>query len=184
MRGATLYSPIRRRRPRPAGAGPSARSGKRAPRGAVRCVARAALAGALLTALPGFLAPVALAQEPARPVLALPPAVVRAEPEPASPAPRTIGGTQAAPCVQVDVAGNRAGHLECASRVLEDAARVARREAEAARNVTVPQAGSPDVQVGVASRAGTRLRLRENFGVSIRPPAVAPPAYPTPVRPR
>jgi hypothetical protein len=85
--------------------------------------------------------------------------------------PARIGIAPAPPCVIVDVAGHRAGHLDCAAQTLTRAARRARRDAEAARAVTVAQAGSPDVQVGVASRSGTRLRLRERFGVSVRPPA-------------
>ncbi|ETI64128.1 hypothetical protein C100_09000 [Sphingobium sp. C100] len=83
--------------------------------------------------------------------------------------------------MQVDIAGHRAGHLDCATQRLEEAARIARRDADAARDLSVAQAGSPDVQVGVASRAGTRLRLRENFGVSIRPPAVSPPVVTNPM---
>lgn len=97
-------------------------------------------------------------------------------------APATkVGVRSPAPCVQVDIAGHRAGHLDCATQRLEEAARIARRDADAARDLSVAQAGSPDVQVGVASRAGTRLRLRENFGVSIRPPAVSPPVVTNPM---
>lgn len=88
--------------------------------------------------------------------------------------PVRIGGRHAGPCVMVDIAGHRAGHLDCATQALEEAARIARRDAEAARDISVAQAGSPDVQVGVASRSATRLRLRENFGVSVRPPVHAP----------
>jgi len=95
-----------------------------------------------------------------------------------------IGGTAPQPCVVVDIAGHRAGHLDCATQVLGEAARIARRDAEAARDVSVAQAGSPDVRVGVASRAGTRLRLRENFGVSIRPPAAPTPVFTNPTGPR
>lgn len=98
--------------------------------------------------------------------------------------PVRIGGSPPQPCIEVDIAGHRAGHLDCASQALEEAARIARRQAETARDVSVAHAGSPDVQVGVAIRAGTRLRLRENFGISVRPPAVAPPAYPAPMGPR
>jgi hypothetical protein len=110
---------------------------------------------------------------PQLPAMTLPPVRVEAKAEPDGTATR-IGGKPAhnAPCVQVDIAGYRAGHLDCATQRLEEAARIARRDADAARDVSVAQAGSPDVQVGVASRAGTRLRLRENFGVSIRPPVV------------
>jgi len=110
--------------------------------------------------------------------IALPGTRVEAEPE------TRIGGPPSGPCVVVDIAGRRAGHLECASGALEEAARIARRKAEAAREISIPEAGSPDVQVGVASRSATRLRLRENFGVSIRPPAVAPPVFTPPTGPR
>ncbi len=95
-----------------------------------------------------------------------------------------IGEATPQPCVVVDIAGHRAGHLDCAAQALEEAARIARRDAAAARDISVAQAGSPDVQVGVASRAGTRLRLRENFGVSIRPPAVPAPVFTNPAGPR
>lgn len=110
----------------------------------------------------GFASDTAQAQESATPT--------------ASVAPVRVGGNAAAgtPCVQVDIGGHRAGHLECATQALEEAARIARRDAEAARDISVAQAGSPDVQVGVASRSATRLRLRENFGVSVRPPAHTP----------
>ena len=94
-----------------------------------------------------------------------------------------IGGKPAGngPCVQVEVAGHLAGHLDCATERLAEAVRLARRDAETSRQLSVAQAGSPDVEVGVASRAGTRLRLRENFGVSIRPPAVSPPIATNPM---
>lgn len=107
-----------------------------------------------------------------RPMLTLPPTEVVAPPEPRR---RTIGGEGPPPCVQVDIAGHRAGHLDCATAALERAAETARRDTDAAHRIPVAGAGSPDVEVGVASRAGTRLRLRENFGASIRPPMAAPP---------
>lgn len=121
------------------------------------------------------------AQEVASDVLDLPPAVVTAPASgpPTSPS-RTIAGSGPSPCVRVDIAGHRAGHLECASRELEAAARVARRDSDAARNIPLPEAGSPDVQLGIASRAGTRLRLRGNFGKSVRPPAAPPPVFTPP----
>lgn len=119
-----------------------------------------------------------------RPVLNLPPGEVRAASDPAESPPRTIGGSGPAPCVQVDIAGHRAGHLDCATQALGDAAETAQRQAQAARDVSVAGAGSPDVEVGVASRAGTRLRLRENFGVSIRPPQTPPPVFNNPTGPR
>jgi len=118
-------------------------------------------------------------------VIDSPPAVVAVSASaPAASSPRTIAGSGPGPCVQVDIAGHRAGHLECASQRLEQAARVARKEAQAGRDIVIPQAGSSDVQVGVASRSATRLRLRENFGVSIRPPAVGAPVFTPPTGPR
>ncbi|MBO9726056.1 MAG: hypothetical protein J7530_16905 [Novosphingobium sp.] len=87
------------------------------------------------------------------------------------------------PCVAVDIGGQRAGHLDCAARQLEEAARIARIKAGAAQGVAVPQAGSPDVQVGVSSLSGTRLRMGGNLGTSVYPsrPAVTPV---NPLRPR
>ncbi|MBN9505342.1 MAG: hypothetical protein J0I69_04880 [Altererythrobacter sp.] len=116
-------------------------------------------------------------------MLGLPGSAARAQDAPPAPAQTRIGGAKAdaVPCVQVEIAGHRAGHLECATQALNEAARIARRDAEAARDLTVAQAGSPDLEVGVASRSGTRLRLRENFGVSIRPPAVSPPVATNPM---
>jgi hypothetical protein len=139
----------------------------------------------LLAVLAASVPAVAKAQDRAAPppVLNLPPAEVRASADPADSA-RTIGGSGPAPCVQVDIAGHRAGHLDCATQALEDSARAAHREAEATRNISVAGAGSPDVEVGVASRAGTRLRLRQNFGVAIRPPAAPPPVFNNPMGPR
>lgn len=80
------------------------------------------------------------------------------------------------PCVAVDIGGQRAGHLDCAVRQLEEAARIARITAGVAQGVSVPQAGSPDVQVGVSSLSGTRLRMGGNLGTSIYPsrPRVTP----------
>jgi hypothetical protein len=88
---------------------------------------------------------------------------------------RRIGTSAPPPCVVVDIAGHRAGHLDCATQRLTEAARDAQRQAETARDVQVSGAGSPDVEVGVASRSGTRLRLGPAFGTSVRRP-VAPPS--------
>lgn len=87
------------------------------------------------------------------------------------------------PCVAVDIGGQRAGHLDCAARRLEDAARIARVKADAAKGVPVPQAGSADVRVGVSSLSGTRLRMGGNLGRSVHPsrPVVTPAG---PSRPR
>lgn len=110
--------------------------------------------------------------------------VARAQEVPAAaaeappPASRTIGGAPPEPCVVVDIAGHRAGHLDCATQALTEAARDARRQADAARDIEVSGAGSPDVQVGVASRAGTRLRLGPAFGTGVTRPAAPPPVNP------
>lgn len=95
-------------------------------------------------------------------------------------APR-IGGTPPAPCVAVDIAGHRAGQLDCATQALDAAARRARRDAVAAHAHAVTQAGAPAVQVGVASRSAARLRLRENFGVLVRPPSMPAPVHTNPM---
>ncbi|QYC10699.1 hypothetical protein [Brevundimonas nasdae] len=68
------------------------------------------------------------------------------------------------PCVQVDVGGYRAGHLDCAVQRLQAAARQS--QAQARTGIDVPTAGAPDVQVGVASQSGVSLRLGPNLGVS------------------
>jgi len=80
------------------------------------------------------------------------------------------------PCVAVDIGGQRAGHLDCAVQQLEEAARIARIKAGAGQGVSVPQAGSPDVHVGVSSLSGTRLRMGGNLGTSVHParPTVMP----------
>lgn len=68
------------------------------------------------------------------------------------------------PCVQVDVGGYRAGHLDCAVQRLQAAARQS--QAQARAGIDVPAAGASDVQVGVASQSGASLRLGPNLGVS------------------
>lgn len=80
------------------------------------------------------------------------------------------------PCVAVDIGGQRAGHLDCAARRLEQAARQAQAQAGVAQGVSVPQAGSPDVRVGISSLSGTRQRMGSNLGKSIHParPVVTP----------
>lgn len=113
-------------------------------------------------------------------VLTPSPVEVRAEPASQTPE-RRIGGDALGPCVQVDIAGHRAGHLECATQALTDAAIGARRQADFARGVSVAAAGSPDPQVGIASRSGARLRLSENFGRSVRPTAAPVQTYPAPI---
>lgn len=102
----------------------------------------------------------------------LPPVRVESE------APRTIGGKPAdAPCVIVDIAGHRAGHLDCASQRLQEAANIAQGQARAGIDAPVPKAGSPDVQLGVANQTATRLRMGNALGRSVHPerPASRPP---------
>ncbi|HEX7853760.1 MAG TPA: hypothetical protein VF503_08710 [Sphingobium sp.] len=95
----------------------------------------------------------------------------------AEPSGQRIPARQApSPCVAVDIGGERAGHLDCAAQRLEEAARIARIEAGVAQGIAVPQAGSPDVRVGVSSLSGTRLRMGRNLGQSVHPsrPVVTP----------
>ena len=81
-----------------------------------------------------------------------------------------IGGTSSAkPCVIVDIVGHRAGDIDCAAARLQAAARIARSQSDTMRDTPVAGAGSPDVQVGVSSLSGSRLRMGRNLGVSVRP---------------
>jgi hypothetical protein len=84
--------------------------------------------------------------------------------------------SSAALCVVVEVGGTRSGDLECAAQRVEQAARIARAQADAIRNLSVVRPGSSDVRVGVSSLSGTRLRMGGNLGVSVRParPAALP----------
>lgn len=79
-----------------------------------------------------------------------------------------IGG-KPAPCVVVDVAGERVGHLDCASQKLEQAARIAQAQTRGAIDTPVPRATSADVVTGVANQAATRQRMGNAFGVSVHP---------------
>jgi hypothetical protein len=72
-------------------------------------------------------------------------------------------------CVQVDVGGDRAGHLDCAAEALQRAARLAQSQARAAFETPTPDARSSDLTVGVASQTATRQRLGANFGLSVHP---------------
>lgn len=138
---------------------------------------------ALLFALLGPALPAGVAQaqsqrEEAIPTTVLPTLKVEAEAEPAA----RIGGTPPkGPCVQVDIAGHRAGHLDCASQALQEAGRVAQRQARAAIDISIAGAGSPDTEVGVASLPGSRLRMGRNLGRSVypdRPNRTPPPNRP------
>ncbi|AGH51434.1 hypothetical protein G432_18580 [Sphingomonas sp. MM-1] len=86
-----------------------------------------------------------------------------------APAPQRISGSGPQPCVIVDIAGTRAGHLDCATGRLQEAARAAQAESRAGLEAPTPGAGSPDVQVGVAHQAATRLRMGDALGRSVHP---------------
>lgn len=110
-------------------------------------------------------------QAPPAGVLQLDPAEVRARES------QRIGGSAPEPCVIVDVQGTRAGHLDCATGRLQEAARAAQAESRAGLDVRVPSATSADVETGVAHQATTRLRMGSGLGNSVHPerPATRPP---------
>lgn len=125
----------------------------------------------VLSAIPFLSGSAALAQDRAdrRPSIDLARAEVRADPPPPANPPVRIGGTPPAPCVQVDIAGYRVGHLDCASQALQAAARVAQAQAGSGFDPPVIEAGSPDVRVGVSSLSGSRLRMGNALGNSVHP---------------
>lgn len=104
---------------------------------------------------------------------------VDASPTPVSGVTVGAAPSGAGPCVQVDVGGFRAGHLECAVQALQAAARQS--QAQARGSFKTPTSEASDVQLGVANLAGVGLRLGPNLGVSAqawRPARIAPPARP------
>ncbi|MND90031.1 hypothetical protein D3C80_821070 [compost metagenome] len=105
-------------------------------------------------------------------LLALSPAAALAQQAPSSPPPPGV-------CVQVDVGGDRAGHLDCAAEALQRAARLAQSQARAAFETPTPDARSSDLSVGVVSQTAVRQRLGSNFGLSVHPQRPVRPA-PTP----
>nr|WP_316629359.1 hypothetical protein [uncultured Brevundimonas sp.] len=125
-------------------ASPSFPSGLRC---AGRELIRLALIGAALSA------PVGVSAQSSRPAAS-----------PQQPPALTVLPATGDPCVQVDVGGYRAGHLDCAVQRLQAAARQG--QAQARAGIDVPTAGASDVQVGVASQSGASLRLGPNLGVS------------------
>ena len=82
-------------------------------------------------------------------------------------------------CVQVDVGGDRAGHLDCAAEALQRAARIAQTQARAAFDASTPDARSSELTVGVVNQTAVRQRLGSNFGLSVHPQRPVRPA-PTP----
>lgn len=108
-------------------------------------------------------------------------ALAQTAPPPAEPEAADIvriGGRPSAsgPCVTVDIAGHRAGYLECSTLQLQDAARAAQAEARAGIDAPVAGAGSPDVRIGVANETATRLRMGDAFGRSVHSQRPGPPA--------
>lgn len=100
--------------------------------------------------------------------------------------PTTVAAQEAPPappaanlCVQVDVGGDRAGHLDCAAEALQRAARLAQNQARAAFEAPSPDARSSDLTVGVASQTAARQRFGSTFGLSVHPQRPVRPA-PTP----
>lgn len=103
--------------------------------------------------------------------------------------PRTIGGrashSTADLCVEVDIAGYRAGHIDCATLRLQQATGDAQARAPNAETFDVPTARSADVVTGVANQTATRQRMGNQFGVGVRPQRPPPPIYgPPPMGPR
>ncbi|AYV47985.1 hypothetical protein CFHF_10890 [Caulobacter flavus] len=91
-----------------------------------------------------------------------------------------IGGPPPATvCVKVDIAGERAGDVECAAAQLQEAARLAQSQARGPLDVSVVGARSPDIRTGVASQTATRQRLGSSFGVSVHPQRPSRPPLPT-----
>lgn len=85
-------------------------------------------------------------------------------------------------CVQVEVAGTRAGHLDCAAATLQQAGRLAQDQARAAFDAPVVGVRSPDIAKGVANQTALRQRLGSNFGHSVhpqRPNRPTPPSRPS-----
>lgn len=81
------------------------------------------------------------------------------------------------PCVTVDIAGDRTGHLDCATRRLNEAARRAQNQARAGIDLPVTRAGSPDVQTGVAHQGAARLRMGNALGRSVTPERPVAPRF-------
>ncbi len=103
-----------------------------------------------------------------------------ATPAAAQPRQDRIGGPRPATvCVKVDIAGERAGDVECAAAQLQEAVRLAQSQARGPLDVTVVGARSPDIRTGVASQTAARQRLGSSFGVSVHPQRPSRPPLPT-----
>ncbi|MEA3390692.1 MAG: hypothetical protein U9R64_15650 [Pseudomonadota bacterium] len=80
----------------------------------------------------------------------------------------------------MDIAGHRAGHLDCATQRLRAATAEAQARAPNAESFDVPGAGSADVVTGVANQTATRQRMGNTFGVGVRPQRPPTPVYAPP----
>lgn len=100
-----------------------------------------------------------------------------ARPEPTA---ETIGGAPPVAidaCVEVDIAGYKAGHLDCATLRLREAMRAAQTRVANAPSLAVPSADSADVVTGVANQTATRHRMGGTFGTAVRPQRPPAPIY-------
>ncbi|QXQ05306.1 hypothetical protein KX816_13685 [Sphingosinicellaceae bacterium] len=110
-------------------------------------------------------------------VLAVVMAATIAVPSAAGP---VIGGGPMTPCIVVDIAGTRAGSVDCAAARLGAAARTAQDRA-GSTGIAVPDARSPGVVTGVASQTATRQRIGKTFGTGVRPQRPPTPVYTNPI---
>ena len=87
--------------------------------------------------------------------------------------PRTIGSKPSRRitdvCVKVDLAGHKAGDLECSAQALDAAVKSAQQRARMTANLAAADARSADVVTGVANQTATRQRMGNSYGVSARP---------------
>lgn len=107
-----------------------------------------------------------------------------ASPTVAQPSGTIGGGASHSPadlCVEVDIAGYRAGHLDCATLRLRQATRDARARTPNAETFDVPSAGSADVVTGVANQTATRQRMGNQYGIGVRPQRLPSPVYVSPL---
>lgn len=106
---------------------------------------------------------------------------VLAQTTPSEPTPAADAASPARHCVEVDIAGYRAGTIDCAAARLDAVAKAAQERAAAALNLTIADATSADVVTGVANRTATRQRMGDQFGVGVRPQRPALPVFAAPI---
>lgn len=85
--------------------------------------------------------------------------------------PQAPASTGETPCVMVDIAGERAGELECANGELTDTSARAKAASEQARARVAEALKRSDVARGVANTAATRLRTESHAGRGVAVPA-------------